>query len=227
MGYHLNSIYSISPDDTHTYFVFMLGGYYGLMNSTQEWLDKNFTAIAKVIGPKAAIVRGLSSNFEKEVISTYQNQIKTKVIDFNVDEHKIEDLVYKLSEQYNTYVTTPILLVTNNNPRQINEKNNIFYLIPIGGLTEIEIQKVIEIILFCINKSEFNSLDVWLQKKFGNLLLNGLEKPSLHSGLQHEISAISINLSTVINKFQITEMRNISNSTVVTGSVSGNISNNI
>lgn len=201
MGYYLNTIYSISADDSHSYFVFMLGGTYGLVNSTQEWLDKNFSAIAKALGPKAAIVRGLSPNFEAEVVSAYQEQIKTRVINFDIDQRTVEKVILGLSEQYHTPIETPLLFITDRNPHKANDKNSIFYIVPVGNLNEPETQDVIETILSCIRTNDFSLLDKWISKNSKNAPLNVLKVLNEILELKPGIAGVSINLNAIIERF--------------------------
>jgi len=201
MGYHLNSIYSISSDDKHSFFIFMLGGMHGLVNSTQEWLDKNFNAIATALGPNAVIVRGLSSNFEKEVIDTYHEQIRTKVVDFDVDGFSIDNLLSGFYRKYHVRIETPILLITDRNPNEDNNEKQIFYLIPVGGLEELDVQNVIEIMLDCVRINDFQRLDEWILYKFGNGPLNALKKFNEIVELNPGIAGISLNLNAIIERF--------------------------
>ena len=203
MGYHLNSIYSISPNDKHKFFVFMLGGSYGLVNSTQEWLDKNFSSIASALGPNGAIVRGLSSVFETETLAAYRDEIKTRVIDFRLNERAIDDILGKLQGRYRIRIETPILIVTDRNPNTPSGDidKQIFFFLPVGGLSEIQLQELMRTILACIRLSTFVELDHWITKNFGNMPLNTFKVLNEFVELKPGIAGISVNLNAIIDHF--------------------------
>ena len=67
MGYHLTSVYGISPDDTHQYFVFYVG--HDFEDEISMWLDRNFVAIAESLVVK---IRGLLLGvFQKNLTVRY------------------------------------------------------------------------------------------------------------------------------------------------------------
>lgn len=204
MGYHLNSIYSISPDDKHKYFIFMLGGLYGLVNSTQEWLDKNFSSIASALGPKGAIVRGLSPIFETETLAAYRNEIKTKVIDFRLNEGAVDNILANLRRKYRIDIETPILIITDRNPNRPSDNldDQVFYFLPVGGLSEVQLQELMRTILSGIRTSNFTELDHWLAKNFGNMPLNTLRFLNEFVELKPGVAGISLNLNAIIDHFE-------------------------
>src|SRR3990172_6891227 len=121
MGYHLTSIYSISPDDKHSYFVFYVGNRFD--DTVSQWMDRNFAVIAKALGPDSVIARGLSEEFDKQVIEAYQSEIKTIAIKQGWDKNdnfgrSVDRLLTSYQRAYplgwaNLF---PLLFVTDRNP---------------------------------------------------------------------------------------------------------------
>jgi len=60
MGYSVSSIFTVSPDDKHSYFVYYVPGrqpYYNFsIQWVNEWMHKNFHNIASSIGPIGLII---------------------------------------------------------------------------------------------------------------------------------------------------------------------------
>src|SRR5262245_14784674 len=139
MGYQLTSVYSITPHDIHSYFIFYIGGQFG--DTRSQWIDRNFISIAKTIGPDAVIVRGISDEFEEQFLQTYQNPIETVV--FGHDWQREYDFLTHANELIRSYqkeyrelpVFRPFLFVTNINPHLVHNagNNSIFYLIPLAA----------------------------------------------------------------------------------------------
>ena len=136
MGYHLTSVYAISPMDVHSYYVFYVGDRF--TDTISQWIDKNFATIAGALGPNAAIVRGIADRFDVELMQVYEKQLKTVIIQQGLEE-EIEfsnnlDRVFLEYERGNILQNPygPFLFVTNKNPNLVGNTGDdgVFYFIP-------------------------------------------------------------------------------------------------
>jgi diphthamide synthase (EF-2-diphthine--ammonia ligase) len=208
MGYQLTSIYSLSKDDVHSYFVFYVG--HRFEDSVSQWIDKNFAAIAKGLGPKAAIVRGLSEEFDKQVMTAYQGQIKTVILKKGWYKNiHFGQSVNSLLSDYDTIVGMshslfPLLFVTDRHPLRepSQERDQVFYLIPLGQIdSEREVREIIETILGCVQVAKFDLLDKLLARKFGKSPLNLVKAINQSAELKPNVMGLGVNLNGLIDLF--------------------------
>jgi len=207
MGYHLTNLYSISPDDKHSYFVFYIGDHFD--DTVSQWIDHNFSRIARALGQNAVIVRGISDEFSNQVVDAYHDEIKTIVVKQGWDKtYSFGHSVDKLLSNYNsTYglgwrELYPLLFVTNKNPSSEfdNDDGKIFYLIPLGQIkTEGEIKEIVESIIFGVQSKNFSALDKILKQKYGKTPLNLLDAINQSLELKPNVAGLGINLNAVID----------------------------
>jgi hypothetical protein len=207
MGYQLTNLYSISPDDSHSYFVFYIGSSFD--DTVSQWIDCNFTNFAKLLGHNAVIVRGLSDEFDNQVVNAYHDEIKTIMIKKGWDKtHSFGDSINSFLSNYQSSYGIgwqelhPFLFVTDKNPSAESGKDdeNIFYLIPLGQIkTEGEIREIAESIISGVQSNDFSELDKVLSRKFEKMPLNLLSKINQSLELKPNISGVGINLNAVID----------------------------
>jgi hypothetical protein len=207
MGYHLTNLYSISPDDKHSYFVFYIGNRFD--DTVSQWIDRNFSNIAKSLGHNAVIVRGLSDEFDNQVVEAYHDEIETIVIKKGWDKnysfgHSVDKLLsnYKSTYGLGWQELHPLLFVTDKNPSAESGKGDekIFYLIPLGQIkAEGEIREITESIIYGVQSHDFSMLDKVLSQKFGKTPLNLLSTINQSLELKPNIAGVGINLNAVID----------------------------
>lgn len=204
MGYSITSAYSISPDDKHSYFIFYWGDYF--VDETAKWIDNNFVNIAKALGPRGVIVRGLCKDFGNELMEIYQKDIQTMFIerrfmDMSWLMHRFFDTFedkYNISREYQKF-----LLITDKNPHKIEEnKDTIFYIIPLNSIeNSSEIEELITDITACVKANDFSSIDNFLKRKFGKKPTNLSQVVNEAVELKPNIAGIGINLNYIVDRF--------------------------
>lgn len=205
MGYYLTSLYSIAPDDKHSYFVFYVGNRFD--DTVSQWMDRNFAKIAKGLGPNAVIARGLSEEFDKQVIEAYQSEIKTIAIKRGWDKEdnfgrSVDRLLTNYQRAYPMSNLFPLLFVTDRNPSVVTSEDDkkVFYLIPLGKIeSENEIREIIETIVAGIQSESFDALEKLLARKFGKSPLNLLNAINQSLELKPNLAGLGINLNAVID----------------------------
>ena len=205
MGYHLSSVYGISPGDAHEYFVFYIGD--DFQDVVSQWIDKNFTGIAREIGPNAVIVHGISEKFNLELLNKYKNQIDTIIINQKPDEdRKLEnsmiDLFRTYHEKYQHGFYLRFFLITDKNPHLRSGKSDrdIFFLVPLDQIKEeAEIREIIQTIVMCVRSNNFDSLEDLVQRKFTTAPVNLLKALNQSLELKPNVMGLGINLNGVIN----------------------------
>ena len=205
MGYYLSSIFSISSEDRHKYFVFYIASH-GIEDTVSRWINVNFAGIAQHLGPHAVIVRGLTEDFDEQTLRLYGEEIRTfylgrkwennfdvRAFDRWIANEALNDSGFSWSD------LVPALIVTDKNP-QHKEPGQIFYIIPLGRIRhEEEVRDILMRIFNSIRIDDFEPLEDELQKRFGR---NGASKLKLLSSvfeLKPNIAGVGININALID----------------------------
>ena len=56
MGYRIRNIFAVSPNDTHSYFLYVIPGKSFEFKWIAEWIEDNFNSIASSMGPEGVII---------------------------------------------------------------------------------------------------------------------------------------------------------------------------
>ena len=56
MGYHVSTIFSVSPNDKHSYFIYHIPSQSFEFKWIDDWLEENFKRIAESVGPSGVII---------------------------------------------------------------------------------------------------------------------------------------------------------------------------
>lgn len=111
MGYLLNSLGNLPIDDSVTFYIFVVNGQW--QEQLYGMMDQNFGAIAKSIGDKAVIAKGLSS-------AEWTSEIAR---------------VYLGAEHEKLFKTLPALLLTDSHPSKLTPAS-LRLIVPLRDVEE-------------------------------------------------------------------------------------------
>ena len=118
MGYQLQSVHSISPDDRHEYFVYLIEMYYN--SPLRSWFDEHFSKTAQDLASKGVIVRGLD-----------QYRFRCEISDL-IHEHGFDGAFHRaLYGDEMSESNIPYYLVSNKPPARFGDEDSLLLLLPL------------------------------------------------------------------------------------------------
>lgn len=161
MGYYISSLFAVSPNDKHSYFIYFIPGYEFESNWINEWMNKQFIRIAQTIGPNGVIIAP-SRNHDDRFLAELLNLEGTGGCLFDYCYSKITGKPYPYGdnlEEIMLHRGEPLLLLSRTPLQKDNSDNQAMLIRLTDCLDEKCLSRVIDILLSTIKNDNMQELE--------------------------------------------------------------------